>query len=158
MIALSFETGTRETSTLPLTDPVGGVSLVDPQGVVVTLTLRWPDDPAVVRPRGVLLATQAMVESTLLTEAGTFKPDNDPETAGRLLEQQQLAITNYAVALVCGWSVAQAFDGEGLRSLIGRAPFVRDLIVAASGEADRFLPGSLRPSRSASDAPSEAVA
>lgn len=158
MIALSFDAGTRETSTLPLTDPVGGVSLVDGSGAVVSLTLKWPDDPSVVRPRGVLLATQALVEATLLDSAGAFRTDVDPERAGALLEQQAAAIAAYAIAIVCGWSLAQLYEAEGLRSLFARAPFVRDLIIAASGDADRFLPPSLRKSVSVSAAPSEAVA
>ena len=85
MIALDFHQGTRTTATLPLVD--GEVSL-ELDGAVVSLELRWPDDPAVARARYTWLAVMAQVERALYAEDGTTLRDVAPERQGELFDRE----------------------------------------------------------------------
>jgi hypothetical protein len=152
VIALPFDLGTRTTATVPLSDPESGASLVDPSGDVVTLTLRWPDDPTIARERFTFLAAQQALTDAI---AGA-QADVNPARVGELMAQREDAMRGYAACLVMGWSVPVECTRDAVLALFARAPFALDVIVDAGGESDRFLPESLRASRSAS-APSSSV-
>jgi hypothetical protein len=147
MIALDFFAGTRTTSTLPLVDD--GVSL-ELDGAVVSLELRWPDDPAVARPRYTWLAVMAQVERELYADDGSTLRDVSPDRQGELLAAREAAMTAYAVALVAGWSISMPCTPDAVAALFSRAPFALTLVVQASGEQNRFLPSLLRTAASES--------
>jgi hypothetical protein len=148
VIALPFDLGTRTTSVVPLTR--GDRSLVDPAGEVVTLTLRWPDDPAVARERNTYIAHEALLADAIAS--GDALKMADARTA------RDAAFAVYAAAMVAGWSVAAPCTPDAVQALFARFPEGLSLVVDAAGEHDRFLPESLRSSRSASEPSSPAVA
>jgi hypothetical protein len=155
VIALSFTEGTRITTTVPLTDPESGASLLW-DGAMVSLEIRWPDDPDVARARYTWLAVMAQVERELYADDGTPRIDVAPERQGELLAAREAAMRTYAIALVLGWSISEPCTPESVASLFRRAPFALSLVVNASGESDRFLPVSLRTAANES-APSSAA-
>lgn len=140
MIALSFAQGTRTTTTIPLADPESGAAYVDANGIVETLTMRWPDHPSVAADRALLLATLEYVEAERLKHGESIAPD----VAASLVRQRDASMIGYAVALVAGWSFAESCTPEAVRDLFARAPFVYALVIDAAGEDQRFLPDSLR--------------
>jgi hypothetical protein len=150
VIDLDFSEGTRTTSILELVDVDAGVRLCD-GGAVVTLTLRWPDDPAIARERNTFFATQNALADAIETAT-------DSTRAGALMAQREDALRAYAAALVCGWSLSAPCTPDGVLALFARAPFAYALVVEAAGDHERFLPESLRASRSASAPSSPAVA
>jgi hypothetical protein len=153
VIALPFDLGTRTTSVVPLSDTASGATLVDAQGMAVTLTLRWPDDPAIARERFTFLAAQQALTDAI----SAARTELDPARVGELMAQREDAMRGYAACLVIGWSVPAECTPDAVLALFARAPFALDVIVEAGGEQDRFLPESLRASRSAS-APSSSAA
>ncbi len=157
MIALDFTAGTRTTTTLPLSDAESGVSL-NHAGEVVSLELRWPDDPAVTRAKYEWLAMLAQVDRELKNPDDSLREGVASARQAELLALRDDALAGYCAALVAGWSVPEVCNPTTVRALFARAPFVLDLILNASGEQDRFLPESLRTSQSASAQPSAASA
>lgn len=147
MIALPFDLGTRTTATVPLTH--NGRSL-EWEGQVVTLTLRWPDDPAVARERNTYIAHEALLADAV--QAG------DVLVIATRRTDRDAAFAVYAAALVTGWSVPVPCTPDAVQALFARYPEGLQVVVAAAGESDRFLPESLRASRSASEPSSSAVA
>ena len=151
-IPVSFDTGTFCMATLPLTgtDDAGNVLSVIDEGVVVSVTLYWPDHPVVMRTR--LLFRNALARLQALPATA-----NDDERVDAEMRVEE-TYSAFAAVAVQSWTVAAECTIDNIRSLMVRAPFVRDLIAAALGGGDRFLPESLRSFARASPPPSEAVA
>ncbi len=149
MIALDFTTGTRTTTTIPLSDEESGIALKH-EGAVVTVELRWPDDPAVTRPKYEWLAMLAQVDRELKNADDTVREGVASARQAELLAMRDDALAGYCAALVVGWSVPMPCTLDAVRALFARAPFALDVILTASGEQDRFLPESLRRSKSES--------
>jgi hypothetical protein len=154
VIALSFAEGTRTTTTVPLTDPESGASYRAADGTVDTLTVRWPDHPSVLPARSLLVATLGFIEHERTRDTGRTddegtaireaRTDLAPARVAELTLAREAAMTDYAVALVSAWSFAAPCTPEAVRELFARAPFVYELVIDAAGDAQRFLPDSLR--------------
>lgn len=142
MIDLDFDEGTRTTATVELIDVAAGLRLCK-DGALVTLTLRWPDDPAIARERNTFFAAQQLFTDALAASTEATR-------TGELLAQREDTMRQYAAALVCAWSLVTECTRDAVLALFARAPFALDLVVEAAGEHERFLPASLRGSRSGS--------
>lgn len=156
MITVPLTMGTRVVASVPLVDAEAGVTLACADGAVVALDVRWPDHPAVARPRLTWLACQAAVDRAMAAPGGLEALP--PATFVDLVLPRDEAITAYAVALVVGWNQPAACTPDAVAALFADNPFALGLVLAASGDADRFLPPSLRPSASTLPPVSEAVA
>ena len=154
MIRLDFHQGTRATTTVPLTDPESGASYANAAGDVETLTVRWPDHPSVLQARSLLVATIGYIEHERTRDTGRTdeagqairedRADLSPARAAELTIAREEAMLAYAVALVAGWSFDAPCTPEAVREFFARAPFAYDLVIDAAGDAQRFLPDSLR--------------
>lgn len=150
-VLVSFDTGTKCIATIPLTgtDDDGNTVSVMQDGAVVTVDLYWPDHPTVIRARLLFRNTLARLQS--LSADTSDEARVDAELA------MDSAFSAYMAAVVHAWSVDVPLTRETVMDLFTRAPFVRDIIAVALGDAERFLPASLRTSARASPPPSEAV-
>lgn len=147
MQALDFFTGSRETLALPMVDSASGEQL-QLDGAVVVLQLRWPDDPSIARQRYEWLAFLELLEREFYLPDGTVRPEVSPQRLASVLAQRDEALRCYAAAAVASWNVAQApCTIESVLALFARWPAALLLVVDALGDADRFLPASLRTSQ-----------
>jgi hypothetical protein len=144
MISVPFALGTNDTSDLPLSDEERGMRLTHEDGSVVTLTLRWPDHPAVAPARLRMFAAQTVLERDAMQPDGSQREDVEPERLVELALPRDAALREYAAALVVGWSVADPCTPDAVLALFTRAPFVLTLVLKAANEGDRFLAPSLR--------------
>lgn len=156
MIAIPIATGTRVCAVVPLIDEATGASLVDEAGVVVTMSVRWPDHPKVARARLAWLAHQSAVDRAQALPGGLEALA--PMALVDLIAPRDEAMVAYAAALVVRWSQAAPCTPDAVSELFADNPFALGLVLAASGDADRFLPEPLRPLPVASAPLSEAVA
>lgn len=152
MIPLSFKDGTRTTTTVPLSDSESGATYLDSHGVVETLTMWWPDHPGIAEARSELLETLSWVDKERDREGDALSPAH----AAKLARVRDAAMQSYAVALVSAWSFDEPCTPDAVRDLFARAPFAYELVLEAAGEAQRFLPVSLRTVASESAPSSEA--
>ena len=150
-VLVSFDTGTKCMATIPLTgtDDDGNVVSVMQDGVVVTVELYWPDHPTVIRARLLFRNTLARLQSLPSDASDDVRVDTELT--------MESALSAYMAAVVHSWSVDVPLTHDAALSLFTRAPFVRDIIAVALGDAERFLPASLRTSARASPPLSEAV-
>jgi hypothetical protein len=138
VIAIPFDLGTRTTSTVPLTDPASGATLMDGDSIV-TLTLRWPDDPDICEEMARFMAANDALQAAKDLGAG-------PKALAAAYRELVEAKTAYCTALVLGWSVGAECTPAGLAALFRRFPPALTVIQNAVAENDRFLHASLRTS------------
>jgi hypothetical protein len=162
VISLDFRTGTREKLRLELVDRSvePARALTDPENgnALVVLELLWPDHPTIARARYEWLALVEQVAREIRLDDGSVRPDVPAARVAELLADRDAALERYAVAIVAGWNVAGVeCTPAAVRALFASSDFVLGLVIDAIGNADRFLPSSLRPSANASALESEAV-
>lgn len=155
-MALDFLTGSRTTTTVPLSEPESGKPFVH-EGTPVVLELWWPDHPSVRVEQQEWLHTMRLVRAELTTATGEDRTDVDPKRAATLLAAQEASLRAYAAKLVKSWSVPMPCTVDAVLETFARIPSALEQVIAASGEDDRFLPASLRRSTSEPAPSSEAV-